>query len=128
MIQKLRYVFTILFIRVRILKYKFLSEIYKVEGNPILNQPVLMMGKGAIRFGNNVVFGTKYSPGFFNSYIYLEARTKESYININDEVWTNNNLCIISNGAGISIGKNTLIGYNVEILDSDFHEIDPNRR
>ena len=58
----------------------------------------------------------------------MKLEQKESWITIEDEVWTNNNLCIISNGAGISIGKNTLIGYNVEILDSDFHEINPRNR
>jgi acetyltransferase-like isoleucine patch superfamily enzyme len=128
MIQKLRNICTILYVRLRILKYKFFSDIFEVEGNPILNQPVLMVGKGKIRFGERIVFGTKCSPGFYSTYIHLEARTKESYITIDDDVWTNNNLCIISNGAGISIGKNTLIGYNVEILDSDFHETSPNKR
>jgi acetyltransferase-like isoleucine patch superfamily enzyme len=112
----------------RILKYKLLSNIENIEGHPILNQPVQMSGKGTIKFGNNVVIGTICSPGFYNSYCYLEARTKESIIHVEDGVWTNNNLCIISNGAGVYIGKHTLIGYNVEILDSDFHEINPNKR
>jgi acetyltransferase-like isoleucine patch superfamily enzyme len=128
MIQKLRKICSQAYVKLRIWKYNLLSDIYKTEGNPILIQPVLMVGKGKIKFGQNIVLGTNYSPGFYSTYIHLEARTQESFIYIDDEVWTNNNLCIISNGAGISIGNNTLIGYNVEILDSDFHEINPHNR
>lgn len=128
MIRTLRKIYIKIYLNLRIRKYKILSDIYNSTGIPTLNQPILMVGKGKITFGQNIILGTNYSPGFFNTYIYLEARTKESYIDFDDNVWSNNNLCIISNGAGISIGKNTIIGYNVEILDSDFHEISPQNR
>jgi acetyltransferase-like isoleucine patch superfamily enzyme len=129
MIYKIvRKLYTQILIKTRILKYRILSNIKRIEGVPILNQPILMIGEGTIKFGNNIFIGTNCSPYFYNTYAYFEARTKESNIQIDDEVWANNNLCIISNCAGVYIGKNTLIGYNVEILDSDFHEINPNNR
>ncbi len=31
-------------------------------------------------------------------------------------------------GGGVSIGPHTLLGTNVEIYDSDFHELDPEKR
>lgn len=35
---------------------------------------------------------------------------------------------LISEGEGITIGDKTLIGLNVEITDSDFHDLHPDRR
>ena len=40
----------------------------------------------------------------------------------------NNNCSLISEGGGIEIGAYSLIGTNVEIYDSDFHELDPAKR
>ena len=40
----------------------------------------------------------------------------------------NNNAFIKSEGAGIRIGADGLLGSGVEILDSDFHELHPARR
>ncbi len=40
----------------------------------------------------------------------------------------NNNAFIKSEGPGIRIGANALIGSCVEILDSDFHDLHPDRR
>lgn len=40
----------------------------------------------------------------------------------------NNSVTIICNTSAVSIGDNSLVGYNVEILDSDFHGIAPSER
>lgn len=112
----------------RILKYKILSNCKNVIGKPKYNQPVLLLGNGKIKFGSNVNFGVNPSPYFYNGYIYIDARKEDSYIEIGDNCWINNNAVIISDGKKILIGKNCLIGTNFEITDSDFHDLDPMHR
>lgn len=121
-------IFGLLFQWTRIVKYKLLSSNKKVTGKVRFNQPVLLAGLGRIDFGKNVQLGYFPSPFFFSGYIHLEARTETSYIEIGDHVMINNNFFAISSGGGIVIGNNTLIGLNCEIIDSDFHELDPNKR
>jgi maltose O-acetyltransferase len=58
----------------------------------------------------------------------LESRTDDSIIIIEEGVIINNNFFAISCGSGIHIGRNTLIGLNCEIIDSDFHEVNPQNR
>jgi acetyltransferase-like isoleucine patch superfamily enzyme len=113
---------------IRIWKYWFLSSCKRVIGKPLINIPVELMGAGQIVFKGCVKLGVYPSPYFFNGTIYLEARKDSSYIEINDGVWINNNTIMISEGEGIVIGKNTLIGTNVEIYDSDFHGLEPDKR
>lgn len=111
----------------RIKKYQFLS-ICEIEGKPKLNQPVLFSGNGRIVFKGNVNIGVIQSPFFLNSYGRFEARKRESIIFIEEGVWLNNNASICSDGAGIYIGKNTVAGVNLSIIDSDFHNLDPDKR
>lgn len=112
----------------RILKYKFISNLKNIVGKGNLVQPVLFTGNGTVSFGKDVFLGTKQSPFFYSGYCYIDVREKEASINIGDRVWSNNNLTIISQKAGVSIGNDTIIGSNVEIYDSDFHNIDPTLR
>jgi maltose O-acetyltransferase len=112
----------------RILKYRILSDCYSITGKPKIVQPTLFCGAGRILFAKDVVLGTRYSPSFYSGYNFLEVRTDNSSIEFAHGVWTNNNLVIMSNGSGVYIGENTLIGYNVEIFDCDFHETDPLKR
>jgi acetyltransferase-like isoleucine patch superfamily enzyme len=51
-----------------------------------------------------------------------------SRIEVGDRTEFNNNLMIKSEGAGIRIGRDGLFGANVEIFDSDFHDLHPARR
>lgn len=113
--------FIIIFFRVK--KYSLLSDIKSCRGKPIKVQPILMRGNGTIIFGSSVVIGVKSSPFFHNGYAFLNARNSNTKIYIDSRVWANNNLVIICEGEGVYIGKDTLIGTNVEIYDSDFHEI-----
>ena len=112
----------------RIVKYKLLSSCRTVTGNPKYNQPTQLCGGGAIMFGNNVSLGVRPSPNLFSGYGYIDARNEKSKIIIGDDVWINNNFMIASEGEGIEIGDKTLIGLNVEITDSDFHDLHPGRR
>jgi maltose O-acetyltransferase len=92
-------------------------------GKPICAQPALLTGRGKIIFGEGVRIGFFPSPFFLSGYAHIEARNDTSLITIGDNTFINNNLTIIAERNSISIGKNCLIGLNVEILDSDFHPI-----
>ncbi len=109
----------------RVFFYYFLSNI---PINAKKHQPILANGEGIIKIGKNVNFGVRYSKDYYTRYGYLNARRKESCIEIGDNTWINNNITIISDGKKISIGKSCLIGTDVEILDSDFHDLDPKYR
>lgn len=105
--------------------YSFLSNI-KIDAKK--NQPVLANGEGIIKIGKNVNFGVKYSPDYYSKYSYLNARRKTSYIEIGNNCHINNNATIISDGKKIIIGNDCLIGINLQILDSDFHDLNPENR
>jgi acetyltransferase-like isoleucine patch superfamily enzyme len=123
-----RRVFFYLFQYPRILKYKLLSTCKNTSGSPAKFQPVLMNGIGKIDFDNDVHFGVEKSPFFYNGYIYIDARRKQSNIIFRKGVRVNNNCFFIAEGEGIEIGPNTLIGANCEIIDSDFHDLNPKTR
>ncbi len=111
----------------RIKKYLFLS-VCDIEGKPVLNQPVLFLGEGKVVFKGKVNIGVFTSPHYLNTYAYIDVRKINSTIVIEDGVWLNNNAFLCSDGAGIFIGKNTLAGINLEIIDSDFHNLEPDKR
>ena len=43
--------------KIRIAKFRFLSDCPNIEGKPTLRQPVQFVGKGTIRFNGEVVLG-----------------------------------------------------------------------
>jgi maltose O-acetyltransferase len=112
----------------RIWKYRWLSSCRRVEGSPILLQPVLFVGEGVIRIGSDVEFGWPTSPEFFAGYCHVEASTPGSLVEFGDATQVNNNAFIKSEGPGIRIGAGALIGSHVQIFDSDFHDLRPGRR
>jgi acetyltransferase-like isoleucine patch superfamily enzyme len=112
----------------RVWKYKMLSDCERVTGTPITAQPVLLKGPGEIRLGRDVQFGWHASPGHYSGYAYVEAGLPESVVEIGDGALFNNNATVRSEGPGIRIGEQALFGTNVEVFDSDFHELDPARR
>ena len=63
-----------------------------------------------------------------SGYIHIEAHDPDAEVIIGDGVWINNNAVIIAERTKISIGKNTLIGTEFTVYDSDFHELHPARR
>jgi acetyltransferase-like isoleucine patch superfamily enzyme len=114
--------------RPRIVKYRALSSCRRVSGSPLVRQPVLFLGDGAIILGENVEFGWPTSNSFYSGYCHLEAMAAESLIEIGDGAQVNNNAFIKSEGPGIRIGARALLGSEVTIYDSDFHDLHPERR
>jgi len=111
----------------RILQYSLLSNCSRLTyGTGVtLFQPWQTMGDGAINIGNNVRIGWIRSPFLYSGACYLDARTADSVINVGDRTLLNNNFVGISEGAGIHIGNDVLIGVNVSIHDANFHHLDP---
>jgi acetyltransferase-like isoleucine patch superfamily enzyme len=114
--------------RPRILKYRTLSDCRRVSGYPLATQPLLLLGNGTIAFGRHVEFGWPTAISFHTGYCHLEAATPESRIDIGDGVQVSNNAFFKSQGPGIRIGDGGLIGSEVTIFDSDFHDLHPERR
>lgn len=128
--------------KTRLLKilYKFISKRHQIHrkrvyhnlstntysGTPTIRQPVLFIGDGEIKFGNNNNLGYFPSPFYYSGYCHIEARRKKSQIIFTDNIHINNNLVIISENR-VEIGSNVLIGTNVEIYDSDFHSTNTKR-
>ena len=116
-----------LFVKLRIWKYQFLSSCNRVVGKPILYQPLQLKGNGRISFGKNIQIGVINSPGYYSNYCYIEARTEESEIIIDDNVALNNGFSAVAL-TKITIKKNVLIGINCSIVDNDGHNLDANQR
>lgn len=113
----------------RILKYRALSNCHRVSGGPpIVVQPLLLIGPGSIVLGEKVEFGWQRSNSFYTGYCHLEASAPHATIEIGDGAQINNNAFIKSEGPGIRIGPRALIGSEVTIYDSDFHDLHPARR
>lgn len=87
-----------------------------------------LVGRGEICFDGIVNIGVFPSPYFFNGYAYIEARNLGSKIKIGSGTWINNNFVAISEHKSITIGENVFIGTYVEIFDTNFHGLEPDRR
>lgn len=117
------------FFKFKIFVYsEILSNTHIVQGKAIINQPTLFLGAGQIRIAENVSLGYYPSPFFYSGYIHIEARHKDAVIKIGKNTYINNNATIISDGAGIHIGKDCLIGAHFTCIDSDFHGIKADER
>lgn len=114
--------------RPRILKYRALSSCRPQGGKPVVLQPVHWLGPGTVNLGERVQFGWHSSPLYYAGYCHVEVSSAESTIEVGDRTEFNNNLMLKSEGPGIRIGKDGLFGANVEIFDSNFHELHPDRR
>jgi acetyltransferase-like isoleucine patch superfamily enzyme len=112
----------------RIWKYQMLSTCSRVTGSPLRRQPLLLMGPGQITIGEGVQFGWETSQGFHIGYCHVEASTPHASVQIGDRAEINNDVFIKSEGPGIVIGADALLGSRIVIYDSDFHELDPRRR
>jgi len=112
----------------RIWKYRALSTCRRVSGSPVVVQPVLFLGEGAIVLGRDVELGWPLSAQFHTGYCHVEASMPEAVIEIGDGAQVNNNAFIKSEGPGIRIGARALLGSGVTIYDSDFHDLHPDRR
>lgn len=94
--------------------------------------PVLCEGRGTIAFGKDVTIGFVEDANFWNSYAFINPRKPGSVIKIGDGCEICNGFSAVSEGegdqGGIFIGNKVLVGSQVSIYDSDFHEIAPDKR
>lgn len=111
----------------RVRKYRWLSNIATLSSRARVNQPALIVGQGQVQLGR-CHLGIWPSPFYLSGYIHIEARTRSARVEIGDDVWINNNAVIIAERSYIRIGANTLIGTEFTVYDSDFHDLDPDRR
>lgn len=111
----------------RIAFYRLIST-NKVHGKPRTLQPIHALGLGKISINNKATIGYFPSPRHLESCCYLDAHSIDASISIHAGTHINNGFTAIAEFSSITIGKNCLIGTNVEIIDSDFHGIHPNER
>lgn len=99
------------------------------EGQRLLNllTPTHFKGAGRIRIAANAVLGVPRSPGSYSA-SYIEARTPESLIELGPGTVFNNRCVLISEGASIRFGANCLIGPELHVMDSNSHDLAPERR
>jgi len=121
------------FIRLLLIRfYLFISDKGIADLKKLLKtcnfiSPVIFKGAGKVSIAKNVTFGVANDPKSFTC-SYVEARNKDSEIVIGQGSILNNQLALISEGPGISIGERNLIGQNCTIMDSNFHNLDIKRR
>lgn len=125
--KRMRSLPILMYQRLRIWKYKLLSDISRIKNTARINQPVLITGKGNVQLGESIL-GVYPSPYYLNGYIHIEAREASASIVIEDGVWVNNNAVLIAERSNIRIGAGTLIGTEFTVYDSDFHDIQPEKR
>lgn len=107
--------------RIRIARYRWISSV-RLNGATVVS-PVLAVGNGEVEVSGSRL-GFWPSPRLFDGCIHLEVRSSESSIEIGLGTIVNNGCVMISEGPGIQIGRDCLIGPGVQIYDSDFHALD----
>lgn len=100
---------------------------FTLEKNVHLNVPVRIDGQGEVNIGEHVSLGYPPAPRLGSGEILLQARGKDARITIGARSQFSNNVSIVAR-ACIQLGKDCLVGDGVMIVDSDFHEVNPERR
>jgi maltose O-acetyltransferase len=117
----------ILFVKFPIWKYKLLSDCKRVSGKPNLYLPLLLNGKGKIQFGKNFQNGVTAAHFTYSTYNYILSMDEESEVVFGDNV-------VMANGASIqavskiTIEDNVMIGINCFLVDTDGHDLNPEKR
>ncbi|MBR2058810.1 MAG: hypothetical protein IJ982_07845, partial [Fibrobacter sp.] len=96
----------------RVCFYKCISTA-KPEGKFRSVAPVLCEGKGRVSVGERTVFGFMEDAGFWTSYEFLNPRNADSRISIGKNCQICNRFTAVSEGEGIEIGDNVLVGSSV---------------
>ncbi len=107
---------------------KIWSKNVTIEGQPVLNQPLMINGIGNIVFGENVNIGYRNSQQFLSMYTYFDLRGTGASIKIGKNVILNNNTCFNADKSSITIGNDTVAGVNLSIMTSDGHNIEGSER
>lgn len=89
--------------------------------------PTSFKGRGRIRIHASATFGVVGAPGN-HACSYIEARTQNSLIDIGPGCAFNNRVSLISDGASIQFGARCLLGEDVYVVDSNFHDLHVARR
>ncbi|MGF7230714.1 acyltransferase [Arachidicoccus sp.] len=103
-----------------------LSKI-QVRKLPKCEQKTKITGQGKVVIGENCSFGYKLGGFHRKGSVELQARYKNSIIQLGNKIATNNNIFICAANL-ISIGDRTLIGQNVTLMDFEAHGINPDER
>nr|WP_246506417.1 acyltransferase [Kistimonas asteriae] len=111
--------------KIRIAFYRYVSD-FHVEA--IVKQPLQVVGKGKVIVDGKVIFGYKNSKDFFSRYHYIEVREESASIIFGDNTIINNSFTAVADKSSITIGKDCLIGTDVQLYDSDFHGLSPDTR
>ena len=115
------------FVTLRIWKYKVLSDCNRVSGKPHLYLPLLLSGRGKIKFGKNFQNGVSAAHFTYSTYNYILSFEESSEVIIGDNV-------VMANGASIqavskiTIEDNVMIGINCFLVDTDGHDLNPEKR
>lgn len=88
----------------------------------VLKVPLSCNGAGSVVVGPSVILGNPKGPFLGDGGILLQARRPESVVQIGEHTALSNNVAVIANER-VEIGANCIIGDQVAIYDSDFHEI-----
>jgi maltose O-acetyltransferase len=116
-----------LFVSLRIWKYKLLSDCKRISGKPNLYLPLLLNGRGKIQFGNNFQNGVNAAHYTYSTYNYILSMYEDSEVNFGNNV-------VMANGSTIqavskvNIGDDVMIGINCMIVDTDGHDLHPDKR
>lgn len=113
----------------RIWRYRLLSgNDHRMEGIPVIHQPLLILGKGIVRVGQNVHLGYELSADFWSGYTYMDLRGEGALIEIGEDVLINNSASLTADGSVIRIGRKTVAGVHLYIETGDGHSLQPDKR
>ena len=93
----------------------------------MLYHPLLLTGKGKIKFGKSVQIGVTASPYYYSHYAYIQSRFAESEVVFGNGVAINNGFSAVAYSK-ITIGDHVLIGTNCTVIDNDGHNLHPKQR
>lgn len=93
----------------------------------VFNVPVRCDGWGKVYLHDFVTVGFRFAPKHGNGQVLIQARNSHAKIEIGQNTTLSNNVSIIAI-LSVSIGRDCLIGNNVTIFDSDFHDSSPATR
>jgi maltose O-acetyltransferase len=93
-----------------------------LSGRCALSVPLSVNGAGLVTVGSGVILGNPKGPRLGDGAILLQARSQDSVVQIGDRTAISNNVTVIANKR-VEIGADCIIGDQVVIYDSDFHEI-----
>lgn len=105
-----------------------LSAPRRTRGRPTLYQRVVIKGAGQVTFETPCAIGVPDSPLHGDRRTYIEARDPQAAITIGRGTHINNGAILICDKTAITIGRDCLLGFDVTIVDSNFHRLNPQHR